>query len=83
MLAYLAAAALFYFSYGLHHSVGANGGWDQYMNNTMMQPVIHSHDDMEVDENAYLTSWAQPPPLFNQPNIRRSSENLKSKPQLA
>ena len=30
MLAYLAVAAVFYFSYGLFNSVGNRGGWIEY-----------------------------------------------------
>jgi hypothetical protein len=69
----LCTAALFYFSYGIHHSVGANGGWDQYLSNNISTTATFS-EDKEVDENAYLTSWAQPPPLFNQPNQRSNSD---------
>ena len=73
LVAYLGTAALFYFSYGIHHSVGANGGWDQYLSNNISTTATFS-EDKEVDENAYLTSWAQPPPLFNQPNQRSNSD---------
>ena len=79
LLGYLAAAALFYFSYGFHHSVGANGGWDQYD----VTPDAPSKDEFDDNgEKAHLTSWAEPPPLFNQPN-QRKKDKLINLPQFA
>ncbi len=84
LLGYLAAAALFYFSYGMHHSVGANGGWDEYV----ITPIAlnnNSDDEQTGDgEKARLTSWAEPPPLFNQTKQRKSlDKNLVDIPQFA
>ena len=90
LLGYLSAAAIFYFCYGMQHSVGANGGWEEY-DITPAQPqyditsaILRNDDQLDSDnEQTHLTSWAEPPPLFNQPNKRKSSDKLLNLPQLA
>ena len=65
LLAYLGIAALFYFSYGMEHSVGANGGWEQYetQNETMV-----NDDKAEVNEFSQLNKWS------DNPQFRRSTK---------
>ncbi len=85
LLGYLSAAAIFYFCYGMHHSVGANGGWEQY-DITPTTTLLNSSatDDLNNDgERIHLTSWAEPPPLFNQPNRRKGDKVTKNLPPFA
>mmetsp|Transcript_17219 Transcript_17219/g.19930 ORF Transcript_17219/g.19930 Transcript_17219/m.19930 type:complete len:681 (-) Transcript_17219:49-2091(-) len=69
LLLYLALAGIFYFSYGMRHSVGANGGWDIYD-----YDVTENAANNEEYEKILSTSWTLPPtPLFTQSSQRSTS----------
>ena len=50
LLGYLTVTTIFYFSYGMYHSVGNRGGWVEYNEGDYVD------EEYDADENMMLTS---------------------------